>query len=315
MPPAQVRNGVNKLRARHEAQKNLLSRYVSEMIRKTSESKEGNPQFQELYCYQGVQNDQLYESAYEHNESVARHSLAGEHFENWRRIAVVICVAVIASLAVTWSDSTMFSMMTFTVISLGILQIPKNQMILKRNSTNINQPCQSCDQLRLIQRQPRSTTDPVIHYGTIASADQVMRHAVTRDALREKYKILCFEMEAAGLMNDFPCLVVRGICDYSDTHKHKSWQRYAAATAAAYAKELLETIPPAEVTKMEAAAEIVETCKSSHVLSFKMEAKENLGLMRYIVQKEIAEVHAKLNPLVFGMRCKSVLCTKLLRQF
>lgn len=269
MPPAQVRNGVNKLRARHEAQKNLLSRYVLEMIRKTSESKEGNPQFQELYCYQGTQNDHLYESTYEHNEYMARHSYAGEHLGNWRRIAVVICVAIVASLAVTWSGSTMFSMMTFTIISLGILQIPKQQMILKHHSTDTKQPCQSCDQLRLIQRQPRSTTDPVIHYGTIASADQVMRHAITRDTLREKYKILCFEMEAAGLMNDFPCLVVRGICDYSDTHKHKVWQRYAAATAAAYAKELLETIPPAEVTKMEAAAEIVETCKSSCALPWK----------------------------------------------
>jgi nucleoside phosphorylase len=46
-------------------------------------------------------------------------------------------------------------------------------------------------------------------------------------------------MEAAGLMNSFPCLVIRGICDYADSHKDDLWQRYAAATAAAYAKELL----------------------------------------------------------------------------
>ena len=48
--------------------------------------------------------------------------------------------------------------------------------------------------------------------------------------------MLCFKMEAAGLMDDFPCLVVRGICDYADSHKNKQWQGYAAATAAAYAK-------------------------------------------------------------------------------
>jgi hypothetical protein len=94
-----------------------------------------------------------------------------------------------------------------------------------------------------------------------------MRHGITRDAMRKKHQILCFEMEAAGLMNDFPCLVIRGICDYSDTHKHKLWQRYAAATAAAYAKELLGVIPPTEVTKMKAAAEISETCKSASQIS------------------------------------------------
>jgi hypothetical protein len=75
----------------------------------------------------------------------------------------------------------------------------------------------------------------------------VMRHGGTREKLRKKYGILCFEMEAAGLMNLFPCLVIRGICDYSDTHKNKIWQRYAAATAAAYAKELLVTIQRADV--------------------------------------------------------------------
>lgn len=46
---------------------------------------------------------------------------------------------------------------------------------------------------------------------------------------------LCFEIEAAGLMNIFPCLLVRGICDYADSHKIKDWQKYAAATAAVYA--------------------------------------------------------------------------------
>jgi hypothetical protein len=59
--------------------------------------------------------------------------------------------------------------------------------------------------------------------------------------------ILCVEMEAAGLMDEFPCLVIRGICDYADSHKNKRWQPYAAATAAAYAKELLSIIPAQEM--------------------------------------------------------------------
>jgi hypothetical protein len=49
-------------------------------------------------------------------------------------------------------------------------------------------------------------------------------------------------MEAAGLMNNFPCLVIRGISDYSDSHKSKPWQGYAAATAAAYVKALLDVV-------------------------------------------------------------------------
>ena len=59
--------------------------------------------------------------------------------------------------------------------------------------------------------------------------------------------MLCFEMEAAGLMNHFPCLVIRGICDYSDSHKNKEWQGYAAMSAAAYAKDLLCRIAPNRV--------------------------------------------------------------------
>ncbi|KAF2189136.1 hypothetical protein K469DRAFT_502111, partial [Zopfia rhizophila CBS 207.26] len=61
-----------------------------------------------------------------------------------------------------------------------------------------------------------------IHYGTIASGNQVMKDGVTRDRLNaELGGVLCFEMEAAGLVNDFPCLVVRGICDYAESHKNK----------------------------------------------------------------------------------------------
>ncbi|KAM0191940.1 hypothetical protein ACHAPI_008660 [Fusarium lateritium] len=54
---------------------------------------------------------------------------------------------------------------------------------------------------------------------------------------------ICLETEAAGLMNHFPCLVIRGISDYADSHKNDRWQKYAAVTAAAYAKELLQFVP------------------------------------------------------------------------
>ncbi|KAL5603697.1 hypothetical protein FOVSG1_006447 [Fusarium oxysporum f. sp. vasinfectum] len=103
--------------------------------------------------------------------------------------------------------------------------------------------CQTCDQSQLEQRETRRSCEPKIHYGAIASSNQVMKDAVTRDRLAHELDIICFEMEAAGLMDVLPCLPIRGICDYSDSHKAKDWQKYAAAVAAAYAREFLEALP------------------------------------------------------------------------
>ncbi|KAK6518997.1 hypothetical protein TWF281_003688 [Arthrobotrys megalospora] len=89
------------------------------------------------------------------------------------------------------------------------------------------------------QRAARRNRRPKIHYGLIASGNQVMKDSQTRDRIAQKYGVLCFEMEAAGVMNTHDCLVVRGICDYSDSRKNDIWQEYAAATAAAYVKHLL----------------------------------------------------------------------------
>jgi nucleoside phosphorylase len=114
--------------------------------------------------------------------------------------------------------------------------------------------CAKCNTDRLVCR-PRSNGDrplgdpPIVHYGLIASGNRVIKDAVVREQLCKDLNILCFEMEAAGLMDEFPCVVIRGICDYADSHKHKDWQQYAAATAAAYAKELLLVITASDVAK------------------------------------------------------------------
>ncbi|KAF4968001.1 hypothetical protein FSARC_4562 [Fusarium sarcochroum] len=103
--------------------------------------------------------------------------------------------------------------------------------------------CDECDQSQLVNRKSRETFDPKIHHGRIASGNQVIKDAKTRDQLAQELDSICFEMEAAGVMDNFPSLVIRGICDYSDSHKNKQWQKYAAAVAAAYAKELLLVLP------------------------------------------------------------------------
>ncbi|KAL2810850.1 nucleoside phosphorylase domain-containing protein [Aspergillus granulosus] len=80
--------------------------------------------------------------------------------------------------------------------------------------------CDNCDLARLQARSPRPSDKnnghhPHIHYDTIASGNRVVRDAKFRDHWGTRSNILCFEMEAAGIMNTLSCLVIRGICDYS----------------------------------------------------------------------------------------------------
>jgi hypothetical protein len=78
-----------------------------------------------------------------------------------------------------------------------------------------------------------------------------MKDGITRDKLSvELGGILCFKMEAVGLMNSFSYLVIRGICDYADTHKNKRWQPYAAAIAVACAKAVLLLVPTVKAFKL-----------------------------------------------------------------
>ncbi|KAK3946667.1 nucleoside phosphorylase domain-containing protein [Pseudoneurospora amorphoporcata] len=106
-----------------------------------------------------------------------------------------------------------------------------------------------CDTTRAKRRDyrgylaERETDQPEIHYGNIGSANAVVRPSAKRNELRARHNIICLEMEAAGVMSDYQGLVIRGICDYADSHKNKKWQAYAAATAAAYAKEVLMLLP------------------------------------------------------------------------
>jgi nucleoside phosphorylase len=128
----------------------------------------------------------------------------------------------------------------------------------------------TCDQCSVENLEPRlerkSQAEVTVHYGTIASGNQVMKDAAVRDKLSaELGGVLCFEMEAAGLMNSFPCLVIRGICDYADTHKNYQWQAYGAGTAAAYAKELLSVIPAAEVMNTRRVEDVMNSGSSQFI--------------------------------------------------
>lgn len=107
--------------------------------------------------------------------------------------------------------------------------------------------CAECYSARLLKRVPRPDLTPEIHYGTIGSSNTLIKDGMVREGLRKELDIIYVEMEAAGLMDEFSCLVVRGIGDYANSHKNKCWQPCAAATAAAYMKELLYIIPTQKV--------------------------------------------------------------------
>jgi nucleoside phosphorylase len=117
--------------------------------------------------------------------------------------------------------------------------------------------CNACDSAQIISRPARCHNEPLIHYGIIASANQLVRDSQLRNRLSRELGVYCVEMEAAGLMNNYPCLVIRGICDYADTHKNKEWQGYASAVAAAYAKELLLCTPVSGIDHTRSAADTV----------------------------------------------------------
>jgi nucleoside phosphorylase len=116
--------------------------------------------------------------------------------------------------------------------------------------------CDMCSRDWEETRSERDGQEPLPHYGIIASVSPVIKHGCTREQLRLDSGALCFEMEAAGLMLDFPCIIIRGICDYSDSHKNEQWQGYAALAAAAFTKALLVYVPRGHVAQENLAVDV-----------------------------------------------------------
>ncbi|KAF7166132.1 hypothetical protein CNMCM5623_010009 [Aspergillus felis] len=120
-----------------------------------------------------------------------------------------------------------------------------------------------------------------VHYGLIASGNKVIKDGRLRDKLAREHGILCFEMEAAGLMDNFPCLVIRGISDYADSHKTKRWQGYASLTAAAYTKELLGVIHTQQVVE----TPMITSAGESHMVPAPFQRKLR-SYMDWVVRTE-----------------------------
>ncbi|KAL8369289.1 hypothetical protein RB599_010557 [Gaeumannomyces hyphopodioides] len=108
----------------------------------------------------------------------------------------------------------------------------------------------SCDEAgcktgRCAPRQNRQQERPVelvpqVFMGRVACGNAVMKSGKHRDAVAKEHDVIAFEMEGVGAWKEVPCIVVKGICDYADSHKNKEWQDFAAATAASVAAAILD---------------------------------------------------------------------------
>ena len=90
--------------------------------------------------------------------------------------------------------------------------------------------------------------EAVVHVGTIASFDMLMDNKEFRDKLRRAVPdVIGGEMEG-GVLMEFKNVsetivrakIIKGIVDYGDGKKEKSWQFTAAMAAFAYTEKLLE---------------------------------------------------------------------------
>lgn len=118
-------------------------------------------------------------------------------------------------------------------------------------------PCEhshtlSCDDLgcedeHLVQRQRLNdqARNLSIFIGRFGSGDTTLKSGIYRDQIAQLHGLLAFEMEGAGIWNELPCIIVKGISNYADGHWNAdpNWQHFAAATAAATARALIERYP------------------------------------------------------------------------
>jgi nucleoside phosphorylase len=153
-----------------------------------------------------------------------------------------------------------------------------------------------CDDRRLVQRTRMSSGELQIHFGRFASGDRVMKSGYYRDKIASKEKVIAFEMEGAGVWENFPTIIIKSVCDYADSHKNNNWQRYAAAAAAACTKAMLdEWIAPDKPQQCETDAGKHLTCHHA----------SRLDLPAYMLQL-VVELARKNTPDEQGSQTKAV---------
>ncbi|KAL2829430.1 purine and uridine phosphorylase [Aspergillus cavernicola] len=122
----------------------------------------------------------------------------------------------------------------------------------------------------------RSTIDPFIHCGGIAISSESVEDGRTRDRIHSIYpQVFCLDNDLSGVETGFPCLVIRGISNYADTHRNGEWLRYAAAAAAAFGTILLHEVSAMDVAGEPTAVEVIQRAtKFLHAMSTRVNMKD-----------------------------------------
>jgi nucleoside phosphorylase len=207
-PNVEIRAFLSKVNSRQGRLrlKENMSVYLADLCRK-----EG---FEELK-YPGADNDILYPPSYRHKH----HNLS----------ACTICARCV-NKDDRVCDNALDS--SCTELKCDDKKQLSRARLLKARSNVAGDPSVS---IELAKAQA-----PEIHFGLIASGDLVMKSGHHRDEIAAKEKVIAFEMEGAGVWDNIPTIVIKGVCDYADSHKNKKWQRYAASVAAACMKAFLK---------------------------------------------------------------------------
>ncbi|KAL4739890.1 hypothetical protein BDV11DRAFT_169664 [Aspergillus similis] len=100
-----------------------------------------------------------------------------------------------------------------------------------------------CTHEPLVARRREFAASPVVHFGLLASGDRHMTSSKLRDNIARREGVLGFETEGAGVWDNLPCILVKGVVDYADGHESKDWQCFAAANAAACMRAILDEAP------------------------------------------------------------------------
>ncbi|KAK2797440.1 hypothetical protein FQN51_008473 [Onygenales sp. PD_10] len=245
-PPSLLRTATSKLVANHGLKEPKIYQYLKDLEEKW-------PQLVPKYTWSDSLNDSLYNTGSD--------SLNDPLYNTRSRLQVIFSMlwGIIMTLLrylIGWSE--------LAPINRGSKQMTDGTVKVESNRA---------------QRKPGEIR---IHYGLIASGNEVIKKAEIRDDINKMLggNVLCFEMEAAGLM-DFPCIVIRGICDYADSQKNNDWQEYAAMVAAAYARELLGYVQPSAVDTERPVKDILD--QISDTLS---EIRPNVAHMKSRLDKE-----------------------------
>lgn len=229
--PTSVRNTIAGLGSPYKGHSDRISREIDEILTQNRIDQNVRAEYERPR----EETDILFKSTVVHN---ARQAL-----NHYTVLGAITCVLIITclftisiSLEVTLAPwQNLFASLALAAGAAAFVKGTnikgrKNIFLITTNASQNIPESEICDKFckasqtdSLVNREARDLNRvPRIHYGLIGSSDQLMKDAVRRDELTKEHGVLCFEMEAAGLMNRFPCLVVRGICDYSDSHKNEN---------------------------------------------------------------------------------------------